>query len=143
MLPVILIVAAAALITACESSSSPKKKAKKINPPPSFRPMKEKYTGLNLDSSSYGEESDSKKLMKKMRPGNKRPANKDGGKKGGSKPKSIGRGTGSPAARKCTRDGHSYSGVIDSSGGQSGVCKNAKGKSCEEWAYFRGECSLD
>ena len=31
--------------------------------------------------------------------------------------------------------------IKDSSGGQYGVCTFDNGSSCEEWAYFRGECS--
>lgn len=141
MLPVILIAAAAALITACESSSSSQRSARKSR----FKPKFEKYTGLNLDSSSYQEESKAEKLMKKMRPGGKMPTN--GAPK---KPRPIG---GDPAAlpppieewkKKCTDDGHSVeSKVLDGHSWSSLACVSESGKICAISNYYKGSCSLD
>lgn len=47
-----------------------------------------------------------------------------------------------PASVKCIQDGHKLEIRTSENGGQYGVCINAQGKECEEWAYFRGECRL-
>lgn len=46
-----------------------------------------------------------------------------------------------PASVKCIADGGTLSTVTDSSGGQQGMCQFPDGSTCEEWAYFRGECT--
>nr|MDD3720796.1 DUF333 domain-containing protein [Candidatus Gracilibacteria bacterium] len=46
-----------------------------------------------------------------------------------------------PASVKCEADGGTLTIVKDSSGNESGVCTFTNGVSCDEWAYFRGECS--
>lgn len=45
-----------------------------------------------------------------------------------------------PASVKCVEDGGELK-IIDSPEGQSGMCYFPDGTVCEEWAYFRGECS--
>lgn len=47
-----------------------------------------------------------------------------------------------PASVKCIDDGYKLEIRTSENGGQYGVCINAAGKECEEWAYFRGECRL-
>jgi hypothetical protein len=46
-----------------------------------------------------------------------------------------------PAAVHCERQGHKLEIRIDKKGNQYGVCVFADGTECEEWAYYRGECS--
>ncbi|MFA5917791.1 MAG: DUF333 domain-containing protein [Candidatus Gracilibacteria bacterium] len=46
-----------------------------------------------------------------------------------------------PASVKCEEDGGTLTIVTDSSGAQSGICTFDNGVTCDEWAYFRGECS--
>ena len=47
-----------------------------------------------------------------------------------------------PASVKCIEDGHRLEIRKDEEGNEYGVCIDAKGNECEEWAYFRGECML-
>jgi putative hemolysin len=47
-----------------------------------------------------------------------------------------------PASVKCVGDGHKLEIRTGPGGGQIGVCIDADGNECEEWAYFRGECKL-
>jgi putative hemolysin len=47
-----------------------------------------------------------------------------------------------PASVKCAADGYTLEIITAEDGSQSGFCKNAEGKGCEEWQYFRGECEI-
>lgn len=47
-----------------------------------------------------------------------------------------------PASVKCVEDGHKLEIRTGPGGGQIGICIDADGNECEEWAYFRGECEL-
>jgi len=47
-----------------------------------------------------------------------------------------------PASVKCAEDGYKLEIVTAEDGSQSGFCKNAEGKGCDEWKYFRGECEI-
>ncbi|WP_250500444.1 DUF333 domain-containing protein [Caballeronia sp. GAWG1-5s-s] len=47
-----------------------------------------------------------------------------------------------PASVDCARRGGTLQ-FIDTSDGQIGMCRLPSGKSCEEWALLRGECSPD
>lgn len=47
-----------------------------------------------------------------------------------------------PAATKCLADGFAYEIRADADGGQFGVCIDSADKECDEWQYFRGECTL-
>ncbi len=46
-----------------------------------------------------------------------------------------------PASVYCEQYGGKLEIRTDDSGGQIGVCIFADGSECEEWAYFRGECT--
>jgi putative hemolysin len=46
-----------------------------------------------------------------------------------------------PASAYCEQQGGRLEIRTDASGGQAGFCLFADGSECEEWAYFRGECS--
>jgi len=46
-----------------------------------------------------------------------------------------------PASVKCEEDGWTLTIVTDFSGAQSGICTFDNWVTCDEWAYFRGECS--
>jgi len=46
-----------------------------------------------------------------------------------------------PASEYCEENGGKLEIRTDASGGQSGVCVFSDGSECDEWAYFRGECS--
>ena len=48
-----------------------------------------------------------------------------------------------PASVFCIEKGGKLEIRTASDGSQSGYCIFSSGKECEEWAYFRGECSLD
>jgi len=107
--------------------------------------MKEKYTGLDLEGSSYEEEPKAKKFMKKMRPGG------DGSKKTSpEKPRPIG---GSSSAKpppigdwkkKCTDDGHRIeSRILEGQTWSSLACVSSSGKVCSINSYFDGQCKLD
>jgi putative hemolysin len=45
-----------------------------------------------------------------------------------------------PASTNCI-DNNGTLTIVDTNEGQVGMCKLPNGKLCEEWAYFRGECS--
>lgn len=51
-------------------------------------------------------------------------------------------GIANPASVKCVNDGYRLEIRKAADGGEYGVCINADGKECEEWAYFRGECQF-
>jgi putative hemolysin len=46
-----------------------------------------------------------------------------------------------PASVYCEQNGGNLEIRQDSAGGQYGVCVFPDGSECDEWAYFRGECS--
>src|SRR5512134_3321043 len=46
-----------------------------------------------------------------------------------------------PAAAYCEQNGYEYDIHTADDGSQSGVCGFPDGSTCDEWAYFRGECS--
>jgi putative hemolysin len=50
-----------------------------------------------------------------------------------------------PAAKKCVEAGYTQAVLYSQNGVPTGMlCVNKeKGKKCEAWAYFRGECQLD
>jgi len=48
-----------------------------------------------------------------------------------------------PASAYCEEQGYTVEIRTDASGGQYGVCVFPGGNECEEWAYYRGECSPD
>lgn len=50
-----------------------------------------------------------------------------------------------PAAQKCVESGYTQAVLYSKNGIPTGMlCVNKeKGKKCEQWAYFRGECQLD
>jgi putative hemolysin len=50
-------------------------------------------------------------------------------------------GLANPAAVYCEEQGHTLEIRTDKNGNQYGVCVFGDGTECEEWAYFRGECS--
>jgi len=45
-----------------------------------------------------------------------------------------------PASVKCVNDGGQLE-IVKEKEGEYGICKFKNGAQCEEWAYFRGECS--
>ncbi len=45
-----------------------------------------------------------------------------------------------PASVNCIEKGNKLDIITADDGSQSGVCTFPDGSSCEEWAYFRGEC---
>nr|WP_175942406.1 DUF333 domain-containing protein [Caballeronia sp. BCC1704] len=47
-----------------------------------------------------------------------------------------------PASTNCIRQGGTLQ-IVDSGDGQIGMCRFPGGKSCEEWALLRGQCSPD
>jgi putative hemolysin len=47
-----------------------------------------------------------------------------------------------PASVKCINDGHRLEIRKSADGGEYGVCIDATGNECEEWKYFRGECTF-
>lgn len=48
-----------------------------------------------------------------------------------------------PAAVYCEQNGYEYEIRDAEDGSQSGVCVFPDGSSCDEWAYFRGECGME
>jgi len=46
-----------------------------------------------------------------------------------------------PASVNCVNNGGTLQIVTADDGSQSGMCTLANGHVCEEWAYYRGECS--
>ena len=49
-------------------------------------------------------------------------------------------GMANPAAVYCEEQGGDYEIRTAADGSQGGVCVFDDGSTCEEWAYFRGEC---
>jgi inhibitor of cysteine peptidase len=47
-----------------------------------------------------------------------------------------------PASKYCVEQGYNISIRTDPNGSQAGYCIFPDGKECEEWAYYRGECTL-
>ena len=47
-----------------------------------------------------------------------------------------------PASVYCTQNGNKLEIQTAADGSQSGVCVFPDGSTCDEWAYFRGECGL-
>ena len=45
-----------------------------------------------------------------------------------------------PASVYCEQNGGRHEIVTTSDGSQSGICVFSDGSSCDEWAYYRGEC---
>ncbi len=48
-------------------------------------------------------------------------------------------GMANPSAVYCIQQGGKYD-IVEAEGGQTGMCTLKTGKTCEGWAYFRGEC---
>lgn len=46
-----------------------------------------------------------------------------------------------PASKYCIEKGGQSVIETDSNGSQYGICKFPNGSECDEWKYFRGECS--
>lgn len=46
-----------------------------------------------------------------------------------------------PASQYCVDQGYTLEIVTAADGSQSGICRFPDGSTCEEWAFFRGECS--
>ena len=47
-----------------------------------------------------------------------------------------------PASINCTQNGNKLEIRIAADGSQNGICVFPDGSTCDEWAYFRGECGL-
>jgi putative hemolysin len=47
-----------------------------------------------------------------------------------------------PASVYCTQGGHKLEIRTAADGSQNGICVFPDGSTCDEWAYFRGECGL-
>jgi len=50
-------------------------------------------------------------------------------------------GLANPASVYCEEQGYTLEMRTDENGGQYGVCIFPDGSECEEWAFYRGECS--
>jgi putative hemolysin len=50
-------------------------------------------------------------------------------------------GLANPASVHCIEQGYTLQMLEAEDGGQFGVCVFPDGSQCEEWAFFRGECS--
>jgi putative hemolysin len=50
-------------------------------------------------------------------------------------------GIANPASTNCIEKGGKLTIKTEKDGGQVGYCLLENGKECEEWQYFRGECS--
>ncbi|HEX3435162.1 MAG TPA: DUF333 domain-containing protein [Pseudacidobacterium sp.] len=46
-----------------------------------------------------------------------------------------------PASVNCTKHGGTLKTETGKDGGQVGICTFSNGKQCEEWAFFRGQCT--
>jgi putative hemolysin len=46
-----------------------------------------------------------------------------------------------PASVYCEQNGGKVEMRTDASGGQAGICVFPDGSECDEWAYYRDECS--
>ena len=51
-------------------------------------------------------------------------------------------GLANPASVFCEQQGGTVEIRTDESGGQLGFCVFPDGNECEEWAFYRGECTL-
>ena len=51
-------------------------------------------------------------------------------------------GMANPASAFCTQNGNKLEIRTAADGSQNGVCVFPNGSTCDEWAYFRGECGL-
>lgn len=51
-------------------------------------------------------------------------------------------GVPNPASVYCEQNGNKLEIVTAADGSQSGICVFPDGSTCDEWAYYRGECSL-
>ena len=47
-----------------------------------------------------------------------------------------------PASVYCTQNGNKLEIHTAADGSQNGICVFPNGSTCDEWAYFRGECGL-
>ena len=56
-------------------------------------------------------------------------------------PTSPAGGLPNPASKYCVDQGYQLEIRSDESGNQYGVCIFPDGSECEEWAFFRGECT--
>jgi putative hemolysin len=52
-------------------------------------------------------------------------------------------GVPNPASVYCTQQGNKLEIRTAADGSQSGICVFPDGSTCDEWAYFRGECGLE
>ncbi len=48
-----------------------------------------------------------------------------------------------PAAAYCSQQGNQPEILTAADGSQNGACRFPNGNECDEWAYYRGECSPD
>ncbi|MFH0970636.1 MAG: DUF333 domain-containing protein [Candidatus Diapherotrites archaeon] len=48
-----------------------------------------------------------------------------------------------PASVNCINQGGTLNIITDEEGAQQGMCTLPNGKTCEEWAYYRGECGIE
>ncbi len=56
-------------------------------------------------------------------------------------PSKTGANMANPAAVYCEGQGYRLQPVMTDGGGQSAICIFPDGSQCDEWAYYRGECS--
>ena len=56
-------------------------------------------------------------------------------------PAGNGTGLANPASVLCSEKGYSLEIRKDASGGEVGYCRFPNGRECEEWAFFRGQCT--
>jgi putative hemolysin len=47
-----------------------------------------------------------------------------------------------PASVYCEQNGNKHEIQLAADGSQNGICIFPDGSTCDEWAYFRGECGL-
>ena len=52
-------------------------------------------------------------------------------------------GIANPASVHCEENGYALEIRTAADGSQVGICKATNGKECEEWAFFRGNCTLE
>ncbi len=62
---------------------------------------------------------------------------------GEAPPTSQSGGLPNPASKYCVDQGYELEIRTDESGNQYGVCIFPDGSECEEWAFFRGECTYE
>ena len=58
-------------------------------------------------------------------------------------PTSPAGGLPNPASKYCVDQGYELEIRADQAGNQYGVCIFPDGSECEEWAFFRGECTYE